>query len=287
MAPEQASPRAFAVITDSTADIPSDIALERGIEVVPLSVHIGDETFLDGVLTQEQFFERMNAADRLPTTSQPPVGTFVEAYERALATADEVISVHISNHLSGTVESARQAAEGFAGKVHVFDSLNLSWGLAMQVVDAAASAAEGTGTAAALESLAVARQRVRMIVGLDKLDNLAKGGRIGHVSAFLGSFLNLKVTLTVDETGVFQPVARTRGEKAALEHTLEWVAKQMGDATRAKFAVGYMLSRDRAESLRDRLLERYEATEMVVYPTGSVIATHTGTGWGVTVLPVD
>jgi DegV family protein with EDD domain len=287
MTPEQASPRAFAVITDSTADIPADIALERGIEVVPLSVHIADETFLDGVLTQEQFFERMNAAERLPTTSQPPVGTFVEAYERALATADEVVSVHISNHLSGTVESARQAAEGFSGKVHVFDSLNLSWGLAMQVVDAAASAAEGLSTAAALESLAVARQRVRMIVGLDKLDNLAKGGRIGQVSAFLGSFLNLKVTLTVDETGVFQPVARTRGEKAALEHTLEWVAKQMGDATTAKFAVGYMLSQDRAEWLRDRLLERYEATEMVVYPTGSVIATHTGTGWGVTVLPVD
>jgi DegV family protein with EDD domain len=287
MTPDQASPRTFAVITDSTADIPPDIALDRGIEVVPLSVHIGDETFLDGVLTQEQFFERMNAAERLPTTSQPPVGTFVDAYERALATADEVVSVHISNHLSGTVESARQAAERFAGKVHVFDSLNLSWGLAMQVVDAAASAADGLGTAEALESLAVARQRVRMIVGLDRLDNLAKGGRIGQVSAFLGSFLNLKVTLTVDETGIFQPVARTRGEKAALEHTLEWVDKQMGDATRAKFAVGYMLSQDRAEWLRDRLLDRYEATEMVVYPTGSVIATHTGTGWGVTVLPVD
>jgi DegV family protein with EDD domain len=287
MTPDPSSPRAFAVITDSTADIPPDIARERGIEVVPLSVHIGDETFPDGVLTQEQFFERMNAAARLPTTSQPSVGSFVDAYERALTTADEVISVHISNHLSGTVESARQAAEGFAGRVHVFDSLNLSWGLAMQVMDAAASAAEGLSTAAALESLAVARERVRMIVGLDKLDNLAKGGRIGHVSAFLGSFLNLKVTLTVDETGVFQPVARTRGEKAALEHTLQWVAEQMGDATRAKFAVGYMLSQDRAEWLRDRLLERYEAAEMVVYPTGSVIATHTGTGWGVTVLPVD
>jgi DegV family protein with EDD domain len=287
MTSEQPASRAFSVVTDSTGDIPSDIALERGIVVVPLSVHIAGETFVDGELTQERFFERMDAAERLPTTSQPPVGAFVEAYERALSTADEVISVHISNRLSGTVESARQAAEGFSGKVHVFDSLNLSWGLAMQVVDAAASAAEGRSVDEALESLASARRRVKMIVGLDKLDNLAKGGRIGHVSAFLGSFLNVKVTLTVDETGVFQPVARNRGENAALEHTLDWVAKRMGGAKRAKFAVGYMLAQDRAEQLRDRLLERYEAAEMVVYPTGSVIATHTGTGWGVTVLPVE
>jgi DegV family protein with EDD domain len=279
--------RSFAVVTDSTADIPAPMAAQRGIEVVPLSVIIGDESFPDGELTQAEFFERMNAAPRLPTTSQPPVGAFVEAYETALATNDEIISVHISNHLSGTVESARQAAERFAGKVHVFDSLNLSWGLAMQVMDAAASAADGRSSAEALESLASARERVRMIVGLDALDNLAKGGRIGQVSAFLGSFLNLKVTLTVDETGVFQPVARTRGEKAALEHTLAWVAKQMGDARRGRFAVGYMLTEERAEWLRDQLLERYEAIEMVVYPTGSVIATHTGTGWGVTVLPAD
>ena len=284
---EQASARMFAVVTDSTADIPAEMARERGIQIVPLSVHIAGETFQDGELTQGQFFERMNAAERLPTTSQPPVGTFVEAYERALATADQVVSVHISNRLSGTVESARSAAEGFAGKVHVFDSLNLSWGLAMQVMDAAASAAQGLTPEAALESLEVARRRVRMIVGLDSLDNLAKGGRIGHVSAFLGSFLNLKVTLTVDGDGVFQPVARTRGEKAALEHTLAWVAQQMGEARKGRFAVGYMLTRDRAERLRDRLLERYEAVEMVVYPTGSVIATHTGTGWGVTVLPVE
>lgn len=281
------SERVFSVITDSTADIPSDLAGANAITVVPLSVTFGEETLADGTLTQERFFERMAAEPKLPTTSQPSPGVFVDAYERALETVSSVISIHISDKLSGTIESARQAAKEFPGRVHVFDSLNLSWGLGLQVMEAARMSVQGQSVESTLEALEQARDRVRLIVGLDSLDNLAKGGRIGKVSAFLGSMLNLKVTLTVDEAGSFQPVARTRGERAALEHTLEWVAEKMGDATKASLAVGYALHPERAEKLAAALRERYEVTNLVVYPAGSVICAHTGTGWGVAVLPVD
>ncbi len=278
--------RSFAVVTDSTADIAPAMAAAAGIAVVPLTVSFGTLNFPDGQLTQQEFFNRMKVAPALPTTSQPPVGLFVEAYERALATAESVVSVHISSKLSGTIESARTAAEQFSGKVHVFDSMNLSWGLAFQVMEAVAAAKEGLAPAAAFERLESARDRVRMIVGLDSLDNLAKGGRIGRVSAFLGSFLNLKVTLTVDTDGAFQPVARTRGEKAALEHTLDWVAEHLdGGAKRAKFAVGHALSESRAHQLADSIRQRFDVSELVVYETGSVISAHTGTGWGVAFLP--
>lgn len=279
--------REFAVVTDSTADIAADIAADRGIAVVPLSVSFGAETLSDGDLTQSEFFARMNSAPALPTTSQPPVGLFVEAYERALEEAQSVVSVHISNKLSGTMESALQAASQFAGRVHVFDSLNLSWGLAWQVLEAATSAAEGLSVDATLERLSAARERVKLIVGLDSLDNLAKGGRIGKVSAFMGSLLDLKVTLTVNSDGEFVPVARSRGEKAGLEHTLQWVAKQMGERTRGRFAVGHALSEARAHKLAERLKETYEVDEMVIYEAGSVICAHTGTGWGVAVLPTE
>ncbi len=284
MEPVQAGSE-FAVITDSTADIPPEMARARGIEVVPLLVSFGEETFPDGLLTQPQFFERMGRSPVLPTTSQPSVGAFVEVYERALERFASVISIHISSRLSGTVESARGAAEQFGDRVRVVDSLNLSWALAWQVREAAAAAAEGVSLAQTLERVHSVRDRVRMIVGLDSLDNLARGGRIGRVSAFLGSMLNLKVTLTVDENGEFQPVARSRGERAAMEHTLEWVGQQLGSARRAKFAVGHALSEARAHRLADAIRERWDVTEMVVYETGSVIAAHTGTGWGVTVLP--
>lgn len=279
--------RSFAIVTDSTSDISPEIAAERGITVVPLQVTFGEESITDGTLTQEQFFARMAASPTLPTTSQPSVGAFVEVYERVLATAGQVVSVHISNKLSGTVASATQAAENFNGRVHVFDSLNLSGGLALQVYEAAAAAAEGLSHSAAIERLERARARVKMIVGLDSLDNLAKGGRIGKVSALLGSILNLKVTMTVDETGAFQPVARSRGEKAALVHTIEWVEQQMGDARSAAFAIGQALSKQRSQNLRDEIVKRYEVSEMHMYDAGSVISTHTGTAWGVALLPSE
>lgn len=285
MASDTAEKPQFAVVTDSTADIAAGIAAERGISVVPLSVTFGNETLIDGTLTQEEFFTRMGREPQLPTTSQPSVGQFAEAYERALETAQAVISVHISEKLSGTVEAARRAAQQFSGYVHVFDSGNISWGLAWQVMEAAAAAERGLSPADALKHLAGVRERVKLIVGLDSLDNLAKGGRIGKVSAFVGSMLNLKVTLTVDAEGAFQPVARTRGEKAALQHTLDWVGKQMGAAKRGKFAVGYAMSEARAHRLAEEIKSRWEATELVIYEAGSVICAHTGTGWGVAVFP--
>jgi len=275
----------FAVVTDSTADLPVSLAQERGIEVVPLVVTIAGKTFVDGVLTQAEFFERMNAAPELPTTSQPSVGAFVEAYERALARADEVISVHISSKLSGTFASAVQGAEQFAGKVHVFDSLNLSWGLGWQVLDAAASAAAQLDAATAIARLEQVRERVRMLVVFDSLDNLAKGGRIGRVSAFFGGMLNLKVSLTVDTDGAFTPVARSRGEKAAFKHILDWTAEHMGKARSGKFAIMHAMAQDRAGVLRQALEERYDITEMFVVPTGTAIATHTGTGIAVAFVP--
>ena len=280
-------PRPFAVVTDSTADLTPERAVTAGVVVVPLSVTIGEETFPDGVLSQAEFFNRMDAAPQLPTTSQPPIGAFVDAYERALSHVDQVVSVHISSKLSGTFDSARQAAERFAGRVHVFDSRNLSWGLAWQVLQAAESARSGLTAAAALERLALAREHCKLIVGLDSLDNLQKGGRIGRVGAFFGSLLNLRVTFTVAPDGAFIPLARSRGDKAAMRHTMDWIAEQMGSCTSGRFAVGHAMSLERAQWLCDRIAERWTAVELVVYEAGSVIATHTGTGWGVAVLPEE
>lgn len=275
-----------AVITDSTSDIPAPLAAECGLEVVPLTVTIDGDSFEDGSLTQEEFFARMKAAAKLPTTSQPAVGAFVDVYERALAKAEAVVSVHISSRLSGTIESARQAAERFGDRVHIFDSGNLSMGLGLQALEAARVAAEGASVQAVLAAAESARGRVRMIVGLDSLDNLAKGGRIGQVSRFLGSVLDLKVTFTVQE-GEFVPLKRTRGQKAALQYTLEWVSEGMRGRSRAAFAVLHAMAEDRAMSLAESLRAAYDVTEMRVVPVGVVISAHTGSGWGVAFLPEE
>lgn len=277
---------ALRVFTDSTADLSPELCAEWGIDVVPLSVTIGDETFPDGTLTQEEFFQRMNAAPTLPTTSQPPVGAFRDAYARALEDAREIVSVHISSGLSGTYESAMEAAKSFGGRVHVVDSLNLSWGLGFQVLEAARAAARGLSAEEVVAAVHTVRDRVQLIVGLDRLDNLAKGGRIGRVTALLGSMLNMRVTFCVRD-GVFHPVGRARGTHAILAQTMEWIGEQMGERRRGAFCVMHAMAADKAQWLKHAIEERFDVAEMHVAVTGAVIATHTGTGFGVAFVPLD
>lgn len=274
--------RTVCIVTDSTSDIPRDVAAELGIVVVPLNVSIDGETFSDGDMSLSEFFLRMNAAKELPKTSQPSVGTFVTAFEAALEECAEVVCVTISNRLSGTLESAAEAARVVGQRVHVFDSLNLSWGEGYQAVAAARAAAAGATTSEVLRALEDLRGRVHMVVGLDNLDNLARGGRIGRVSAFLGGVLNLKVLLTVGPDGAFEPVHRARGTKAALQATVDWVAGRVDDKRAAAFAVQHAESADKAAWLEAAIRERFNVAEMRVIEAGSVISTHTGTGWGVT-----
>ncbi|MDY0088299.1 MAG: DegV family protein [Coriobacteriia bacterium] len=281
---EDASLGRIAVVTDSTSDLPDEICDQYGITRVPLDVIIDGQTWLDGEMSQQEFFDRMKVARALPTTSQPSAGAFVDVYTKLLDRFSHVVSVHISSDLSGTIASAQAGAEQFANKVTVFDSRNLSWGLGFQVIEAAKAARAGETLDSVMERLAKVRERVQMLVGVDNLENLVKGGRVGKVAGFLGSMLNLKVTFTVTD-GVFEPVARTRGAKAALAHTLDWVESRMGGTRRGAFCVLHALSEDRARWLADELLKRFDVSEMHIVPTGSVIATHTGTGWAVAFVP--
>lgn len=285
--PAMAANRHFAVVTDSTADISRATAEQHGITVVPLNVTIGDETFQDGVISQAEFFRRMQAADKLPTTSQPSVGVLAEAYGRALERADAVIALHVSSKLSGVVDTARVAAEQFDGRVHVFDSRNLSWGLGWQVLGAAAAAREGLTVSHALARLEVARERVKIVVSIDSLENLRRGGRIGAVASRMGSLLNIKVTIFVDSTGAFVPLGRARGDKAALRSLLDWIDTQMGDAPAGRFAVGHAMSAEKAERLAEEIRQRWPVSELVMYEAGTVISTHAGTIWGVAFYPED
>lgn len=275
------------IVTDSTSDIPRDVADELGITVIPLTVTIDGQSFSDGDITLEEFFERMNAAPELPTTSLPSLGTFVNTFRSCLDRFSEVVCITISNRLSGTFEAAKEAARTFGDRVHVLDTLNLSWGEGYQVVEAARAARKGATAAEIKERFYALRGKVHMIVGLDKLDNLAKGGRIGKVSALLGGLLNLKVTLTVGEDGAFEPVARARGSKAALQGSLDWVARFIDEKKRAHFAVQHALSPDYAAWLEENIRARFTVGELVVVPAGSVISAHTGTGWGVTAVQLD
>jgi DegV family protein with EDD domain len=278
--------RTVAVVTDSTADIPPKMAHDEGVTVIRLVTTFPDGTVVrDGDLTQREFFELMNAERTLPTTSQPPLGEFAQLYASLLERFTHVVSIHLSNRLSGTLDAALHGAEGFGDRVRVVDSLSVSWGLGWPVVIAARAAKAGAPVDEVVATVERAREHARFIVGLDTLENLARGGRIGALTSFAGGLLDLKVLLTIDSEGLLQPVARVRGSKAALRETLEWVRREMRGATTGMFCVVHAMSEDIAEHLRDALAAAYDHSELLVTESGAVLSTHAGTAWAIGFVP--
>src|SRR5437879_8740242 len=208
----------FRVVTDSTSDVPACWQKRLGITVVPLSVHFGNDSFEDGVgLTKEEFFGRLQRADRLPTTSAPSPGTFADVYRRLSSECDGVISIHISSTLSATVEAARVGAgsvEGFP--VHVVDSRSLT----MCVAFLCRVAAESASLEEALRRVEERLPRQRVLALLDTLRYVEMGGRVSRTQAMIGTMLELKPILAMAD-GEIKGADRVRTRARAIPRLVE------------------------------------------------------------------
>ena len=265
------------VITDSTADLPPEVAAELGIEVVPLNVHFGTDTFRDGIdLSADEFYERLVASPRPPTTSQPSVGAFLEVYQKTLEEADGIVSVHISAKVSGTWNSSVQAREQLSdpSQVEVVDTGQASMGLGWVAVAAARAAQAG----ASLEEVAgVARsaaEQVRVLFLVDTLEYLQKGGRIGKAQAMFGSVLSIKPLLTIQD-GEVHPLERVRTRGKGVARLVQMVQEA---APLQTLAVLYTTTEDEARALAERLRPCVPSGEVIVGRLGTVVGTYAGPG---------
>ena len=268
--------RPVTVVADSTLDIPAAIAAGLGIVVVPLDVHIGDETFLDGVeISSDEFLARLAASPALPRTSQPPPARFEDAFRAVIAAGNDVLCVTVSAELSGTGNSARLAAAAFdPGRVRVFDSRSVSIGGGFVAIAAARAARAGASlaeVAGLAESMPV---RTSLYAALDTLEYLQKGGRIGRASALLGSLLSIKPIVQVRD-GQVQPVERVRTWRRALDR-LGMLAEEQ--APFEAVAVMHTANRPDAERLAERLAPLAPGGEIVFGELGPVVATYAGPG---------
>ena len=215
------------VVTDSTSDITPGDAARWGLTVVPLNVHFGTEQLRDGIdIGAEQFQQRLVSSATLPKTSQPSAGAFLETYRQLAADGDSILSIHISGKLSGTVNSARAARDALGGRIQVeiVDTGTVSWPLGYIARMAATAAGEGKSLE---ECAAIARDtasRNRLLVVLDTLEYLQKGGRIGRARAWFGGILNIKPILTFTD-GEVAPVERVRSRAKAEERIIELAAR--------------------------------------------------------------
>ena len=268
---------AVRIVTDSTCDLPRALVEAHGITVVPLTVFFGDDALLDGVdISAEEFYERLTSSPELPRTSQPSAELFRAAYEELGANGDEIVSIHISSKLSGTLNAASVPREEVAHSVHIdiIDSYNVSLGLGLVVIEAARSAQAG-GTLE--EVVATARRvmdRVTVHVSLDTLEYLQRGGRIGRARSFLGSILSVKPILHVED-GEVAPFERVRTRTKATARIFE-IASGQGRAKEMFVASGG--NEAEARALLERLRAVLPHTDLLLGTLGPAVGVYTGPG---------
>ena len=282
-----------AVVTDTTASLPGELVDRLGIALVPLYVNFGSErTERESEITDYRaFFDELRGAEELPTTSQPSVGDFASVYEPLLADGGDVVSIHISAHLSGTSDAARQAAEqlkreGKGGeRVRVIDSESGAGGLGMLVLVCAAAAKAGLALDAIEARVNEAHKDLKIWFAVDTLEFLKRGGRIGAASAWIGSTLKVKPILTMDG-GELLPVERVRTSSRAFERLVDY-ARQRHESGANGWVVQHITASDQAAQLTDRCREVFGCDPLFIGELGPVLSIHIGPGMlGVGAVPI-
>lgn len=265
--------RRVAVVTDSTCDIDTELVAARGITVVPLNVHFGDEVYRDQMdITTDEFMAKMATAEKLPTTSQPSVGSFETAFRATGAT--EIICPLISSRLSGTFQSAQIAAQNLAGgiRVELVDTLNVSYGLGFQVLRAADLADQGLDPATIAQTLRNEIWRYHVVFFVETLEHLRRGGRIGKAAQMVGSLLQLRPLLRIDE-GQVVPYERTRTRSKAMRALADFATDNI---IPEEIAVLYNTTPDDAVKLAETLGPATPEAAIRLVKLGPVIDSHIG-----------
>ncbi len=266
------------IVSDSTADLPESLIKEYEIEIVPLKVHFVEEVFLDWVeLKPEEFYYKLEKADMLPKTSQPSPADFAEKYKE-LGEDETIISIHISSELSGTYQSAIMAKEMLPYMdIHVFDSKLASMAHGMIVIEAAKAVKAGKTKKEVLQLIDNLINRIKIYFIVDTLEYLQKNGRIGRAQAMLGSLLNIKPILTLED-GIVTPKEKARGRTKALDRLIKICKEEYGTEQQVKVALVHGNVLDEALKLKERAEEVFQFDEAIISELGAVIGSHTGPG---------
>ena len=272
-----------AVVSDTTGYLPRDVVEANQIHLVSLYVNFGADRIEReaDIGDYDGFYEELRSVEQLPATSQPSVGDFIGVYEPLLAEGKDVLSIHISEGISGTCGAARQAAEQLerdgkgGGRVRVFDSTTAAGGLGLMALVGAREAARGSDIDAVSERVAEARGELKMWFAVDTLEFLKRGGRIGAASAWIGSTLRIKPILTLESEMV--PVERVRTSSRAFDRMVDY-ARQRQASGADGWVVQHIRSPDQAGRLSDECSQIFDRDAVFISEIGPVLGAHTGPG---------
>ncbi|MEA3351981.1 MAG: DegV family protein [Chloroflexota bacterium] len=269
----------IAIVTDSTVHVTPEIIEQYGIHVIPLEVIWGQETFRDGIdMTPPEFYTRLQTTDIIPTTSQPSVAKFKTIFEKLDAKGFDILAILISSGISGTVDSAVQAKKMLPeANIEVVDSLASIVETGFHIVAAARAADDGADLAKCKTIAENARERSGVFFAVDTLEFLHRGGRIGGGKRFLGTVLNIKPILTLNE-GRIDAVEQVRTRAKAHTRLLELLDERTQGKRLSFVGVSHASAQSDAEALLKRAEERFDVGETMLSELSPVIGTHTGPG---------
>ena len=269
------------IVTDSSITIEPELAKDLNITIVPLTVMIDGVVYSDSNLKEGEFLQLMKSSKNLPKTSQPPVGVFAEVFEDLSAEDVQIISIHMSHALSGTVEAARQGATLAKADVTVVDSSFTDQAMKFQVVEAAKMAKAGANLEEILEKLEEVKAKTELYIGVSTLENLVKGGRIGRVTGLISSLLNIRVVMQMTNH-TLTPIVKGRGAKT-FKKWLDDLKESLKEKEIEEIGISYAGGPEFANQMKEELQEFVERP-IPVLETGSIIQTHTGeNAWAVLV----
>ncbi|MFP4371752.1 MAG: DegV family protein [Halanaerobium sp.] len=274
----------IALVTDSTCDLPADILKKYQIEIIPLTVHVEEDTYYDKIdLDSKEFYTIMESAAEMPTTSQPSVGLFIDKYEKLAAEYDQIISLHLSSVLSGTCESARLAAAQIEDiEVEIIDSKSTSTGLGYMVLLAAELIRAGKELKEIKETILREREKLTIYFTVNELTYLQKGGRIGKAQALLGSVFNFNPILELSaETGEITAKEKVRGYAKTNKKMVELALETAAESKEVNFAYIYGKDSDNYQQFKNRLGAELKSRNDFEYQLleneiGTVLSSHTG-----------
>jgi len=268
----------IAIVTDSVANIPPELTEKYHIQVIPLLIAFGRAVFRDGVdITPAEFYRRLRESDDLPTTSTPSMGEFRELYRRLGREAEGIVSIHVSGELSTTVEAAEQASRMLPDlPIRVIDTNSAAMAQGFIVLEAARVAAAGANLSQVVERAKALIPKVNLFLTLDTLEYLQRGGRIGRAAALVGSVLQMKPILYIND-GVIDVLEKPRTRARAVQRMVEIMEMQVG-ANPLHAAVVHADALEEAERLKEELASRFNCVELYVTEFTPVMGAHTGPG---------
>jgi len=267
------------VITDSTSDLPKGVAEKYDIEVLPLTIFFDEDEYRDWIdIAPKAFYERMRKAEKLPTTSQVNPNSFKEKYEQFLQNYDHIISLHLSSDASGTYNSAVIARDMVdKDRITVIDTRNYTYGFGQMVVEAARMAQGGKSVDEVVDRINYLISNVKTLFVVDTLEYLKKGGRLSATKATIGTLLNLKPILTVED-GKIVAIDKARGMKKALRRIVELMQEQGVDLKSQTIKVGHADNIEHLKDFESAIEEAYGYVEKEEFEIGCVIGVYCGPG---------